>query len=172
MIITAKYAGRCSSCGRVIEVGERIEWQRGSRAVQHTNCRASLASANSQQQQQPSADTVTVTANEIVLIEYKTNVFTQAGWRPVMIEAEATQIRAVPEAFRVIRVLLINDQKPYVWMSRTGAARQSFNGLSIAAREVHKVLNGSSCRVVTEPALVATILPDTPAIRSTEEAIP
>jgi len=166
MIITAKYAGRCSSCARVIEVGERIEWTRGSRVVQHTNCRASLASATSQQQ--PSADTVTVT----VRIQYKTSVFTQAGWRPVMIEAEATQIRAVPEAFRVIRVLLINDQKPYVWMSRTGAARQSFNGLSIAAREVHKVLNGSSCRVVTEPALVATILPDTPAIRSTEETIP
>lgn len=73
-----------------------------------------------------------------------------------MIEAEATQIRAVPPAFRVIRTLLINDEKPAILMSITGAARQRFNGLSIAAREVHKVLNGSSCRVVTEAALVAT----------------
>jgi len=149
MTITAKFPGRCSSCSRVIEVGERIEWTRGSRVVQHTNCRASLASATSQQQ--PSAETA-VTAT--VRIQYKTSVFTQAGWRPVVIEAQATPIRAVPPAFRVIRTLLINDEKPYIWMSRTGAARQSFNGLSIAARELHKVLNGSSCRVLTDAARV------------------
>jgi len=146
MTITAKFPGRCSSCGRVIEVGERIEWTCGSRVVQHTNCRASLASATSQQQ--PSAETA-VTAP--VRIQYKTSVFTQAGWRPVVIEAQATLIRALPPAFQTIRVLLINEQQPAILMSRTGAARQSFNGLSIAAREVYKVLDGSSCRVVTEP---------------------
>ena len=38
MIIKAKFASNCSVCGKAIRKGESIEWNRGSRAVQHAAC--------------------------------------------------------------------------------------------------------------------------------------
>lgn len=40
MIITSKFPGRCSECGREIRMGDRISWSRGTRVVQHAACSA------------------------------------------------------------------------------------------------------------------------------------
>ena len=37
MTITAKFAGRCATCGQTVLPGERIEWSRGT-PVRHTQC--------------------------------------------------------------------------------------------------------------------------------------
>lgn len=42
MTIRAKFASTCPDCGRAIEVGSEIEWERGSKA-RHTDC--SIAAA-------------------------------------------------------------------------------------------------------------------------------
>lgn len=46
MTITAKYRSKCVTCQGVIMPGDRIEWTRGSKLVQHTDCRANVARAN------------------------------------------------------------------------------------------------------------------------------
>lgn len=38
MLIISKYPGICSVCHRAIDPGDRIEWTRGQRAVQHAEC--------------------------------------------------------------------------------------------------------------------------------------
>lgn len=42
MTITAKYPSTCAVCGRRIQVGEQIEWKKGSPA-RHTGCKASAS---------------------------------------------------------------------------------------------------------------------------------
>jgi hypothetical protein len=44
MVIRAKYAGTCPSCGRGIEVGDAINWEKGKKAT-HKDCKASAAPA-------------------------------------------------------------------------------------------------------------------------------
>lgn len=41
MIIPAKYASECSSCGKKIEIGAKIEWARGQKA-RHVACAPSI----------------------------------------------------------------------------------------------------------------------------------
>jgi hypothetical protein len=40
MTITAKYAATCPACNRPIRAGDKIEWQRGTKA-RHTSCAGS-----------------------------------------------------------------------------------------------------------------------------------
>ena len=42
MTITAKFAGRCGTCGQTIVPGTKIEWTKGS-PVRHTSCAAPVA---------------------------------------------------------------------------------------------------------------------------------
>ncbi len=44
MVIRAKFPGKCQKCGRRIEAGEQVEWQKG-RGIQHIECPAEKASA-------------------------------------------------------------------------------------------------------------------------------
>lgn len=38
MTITARYASTCTACHRAITIGQQIEWERGRKAVRHTDC--------------------------------------------------------------------------------------------------------------------------------------
>jgi hypothetical protein len=42
MTIRAKYAGTCSVCGKRINVGEEIEWDKDTRTVAHPECASAL----------------------------------------------------------------------------------------------------------------------------------
>lgn len=42
MTITAKYPGKCGSCGQQISVGQEIEWTRGAPS-RHTDCQRAAA---------------------------------------------------------------------------------------------------------------------------------
>lgn len=44
MTITAKFAGTCRKCGGRIEVGDKIEWEKG-KGAQHVRCKAKAAPA-------------------------------------------------------------------------------------------------------------------------------
>ena len=79
-------------------------------------------------------------------IEYKSSVMVPAGWRSVYITALAEPIS--DKRVRVAEVLSIDDEAPGVGMSRTGANRQRFNGITIAGREVGKMKNISALTVV------------------------
>jgi peptide deformylase len=82
--------------------------------------------------------------NEII-IDYTTSVFVPAGWRSIDITARAKRIsRGMAE---VVEVLEIDGETPRGSMSRTGANRQRFNGVGIAAREVGKRKRLSACVV-------------------------
>jgi hypothetical protein len=83
--------------------------------------------------------------NEMV-IEYKTAVLVAAGWRPVVIRAEAQ--RTSPRMAVVTRVRAIDDKAPTGYTSRTGAKRQTFDAAGIARREVGARKRLSCCEVV------------------------
>lgn len=44
MIITAKFASSCATCGQTIDAGTKIEWTKGA-PVRHTSCAAPSATA-------------------------------------------------------------------------------------------------------------------------------
>jgi hypothetical protein len=78
-----------------------------------------------------------------LVINYKTSVHVPAGWRSVDITARARRIS--PGMAEVFEVLEIDYKKPSDSMSRTGAARQRFDGLAVAEREIGKRKRLSSC---------------------------
>jgi len=79
-------------------------------------------------------------------IEYNASVMTLAGWRGVTITAKAVPVtKAMAE---VVEVIEIDGETPHQHMSRTGAARQRYNGNSIAEREKGKRKRLSACKVV------------------------
>lgn len=82
----------------------------------------------------------------LLIVEYRSIARTPAGWRDVTVTAEAE--RTSPCMATVVRVIAIDGETPALDMSRTGAKRQAFNGLRLAAREVgtHKRL--SACKVI------------------------
>ena len=78
-----------------------------------------------------------------ITINYKSSVCTPAGWRGVEITALAKKIS---EKMAVVeKVLEISGKEPYYNMSRTGAKRQLFNGVGVAAREVGARKRLSAC---------------------------
>jgi hypothetical protein len=85
---------------------------------------------------------------EIITIKYNTSVFTAVGWRGVTIEANAQQISA--KTAEVIEVLLIDDEQPVGYTSRTGAKRQTYNAAGVARREVGMKKRLSSCEIVED----------------------
>lgn len=55
MTITARYASTCTACGLPIAVGSQIEWERGNKAVRHTDCAATPCTTTT-----PASRTITV----------------------------------------------------------------------------------------------------------------
>ena len=80
-----------------------------------------------------------------MIIDYKSSVYTPAGWRSVTIRARAEQIS--PAMARVTEVLTIDGETPSRTMSRTGAERQEYWGTGTAAREIGARKRLSACEV-------------------------
>ena len=81
-----------------------------------------------------------------IKIRYVTSVFTPAGWRGVVITAEAS--KTSEKMALVVEVLEINGESPKSQMSRTGASRQRYNGNSISCREVGAKKRLSACEIL------------------------
>jgi hypothetical protein len=81
-----------------------------------------------------------------IVIEYKSSVLVDAGWRSVYIKAKAVKIS--PKMAEVVNVLEIDGEIPSGYVSRTGAKRQRYNSDSIAKREVGSRKRISSCSVL------------------------
>ena len=81
-----------------------------------------------------------------IKIRYVTSVFTPAGWRGVVITAEAS--KTSEKMALVVEVLEIDGESPKSNMSRTGASRQRFNGKSVSCREVGAKKRLSACEIV------------------------
>jgi len=79
-------------------------------------------------------------------IQYKSSVYTPAGWRSVVIEASATQVS--PGFATIDKVISIDGETPQHSMSRTGANRQRYSGISVAAREVGSRKRLSACSLL------------------------
>ena len=75
-------------------------------------------------------------------IEYKAAVFTPAGHRSVYVIANAK--KTSEKRCVVTEVLSIDDNVPAHSMSVTGAKRQQYDGLFLAANEIGKIKNISS----------------------------
>ena len=80
-----------------------------------------------------------------MIIDYKSSVYTPAGWRSVTIRARAAQIS--PAMARVTEVLTIDGETPSRTMSRTGAKRQEYWGTGTAAREIGARKRLSTCTI-------------------------
>ncbi len=80
-----------------------------------------------------------------MLIRYTASVFTPAGWRGVQVQARAERLSA--GTARVVEVLAIDGQTPHYGQSRTGARRQTYNGASVALRELGARKRLSSCTI-------------------------
>ncbi len=80
-----------------------------------------------------------------MIIDYKSSVYTPAGWRSVTIRARAEQIS--PAMARVTEVLTIDGETPSRTMSRTGAKRQEYWGTGTAAREIGARKRLSACTI-------------------------
>lgn len=90
-----------------------------------------------------------VSFNEVVVnIEYKGSVQTPAGHRSVYFKGTASKISE--KRVKVIEITHIDDEPVCLKMSRTGANRQSFNGVYFAAHEAGKLKNISSLFKISE----------------------
>lgn len=78
-----------------------------------------------------------------ITISYTTSVFTPAGWRTEVVQAQAEQIS--PKRCRIVSVLDIGGSGNSGYGSRTGAKRQSYHVGGVARREQGKVKNLSAC---------------------------
>ena len=81
-----------------------------------------------------------------IKVEYKSSVFTPAGWRGVTITAAAEQISE--KRCRILGVMLIDGKVPSGYTSRTGARRQTYNAAGTAKREIGKVKNLSALEIL------------------------
>ena len=84
----------------------------------------------------------------MIRIQYKASVMVAAGWRSVTIEALAHRVGI--RMARVASVEAIDGQAPIGYLSRTGAARQTFNAAGIARREINKSKRISACSIIQE----------------------
>jgi hypothetical protein len=81
-------------------------------------------------------------------IKYSSSVMVAAGWRSVLIIANAEQIS--PKRVKIIDCLDVDGLGIHGYGSRTGAKRQTFNVGGIAKREVGIIKNLSSVEVIGE----------------------
>ena len=86
---------------------------------------------------------VTNSKMDVVQANYSASVLTAAGWRNVTITAKIK--KTTNKMGEVVDVVAIDDECPARSMSRTGANRQRYNGISIASREVGKKKRLSAC---------------------------
>lgn len=84
----------------------------------------------------------------MIRIQYKASVMVAAGWRSVTIEALAHRVGS--RMARVASVEAIDGEAPTGYLSRTGAARQTFNAAGIARREINKSKRLSACSIIQE----------------------
>ena len=84
----------------------------------------------------------------MMIIEYKTSVCVDAGFRSTYIKAKAKKISE--KRCEVLEVLMINDEPTKYNMSLTGSKRQSFNGEYVAKNEIGKTKIISKLFSVTE----------------------
>ena len=83
-------------------------------------------------------------------IEYQIGVKTLAGWRSVVVVAEAV---AKSKAMATVEfVHTIDGEVPSRYQSITGAKRQAFNGSYFARAEVGKTKRLSACTIVGDDA--------------------
>ena len=81
-------------------------------------------------------------------VDYNGTVLTPAGFRSVKMTAEVEQISE--KRVKVIEVVEINGEQVQANMSRTGANRQKFYGIGVAAREDGKIKNLSACTIIEQ----------------------
>jgi len=81
-----------------------------------------------------------------MIIQYKTSVFTPAGWRSEEVTARVEPITAARA--RVVEVLDIGGNGNSGYASRTGAKRQQYNVGGVAKREIGAVKLVSKAIVV------------------------
>jgi hypothetical protein len=87
---------------------------------------------------------------DMITISYTSSVKVLAGHRSVTITAKAERISA--GMAQVVEVLAIDGEAPRYGMSRTGAARQQYDGRYVARREVGSRKRLSACVVTEESA--------------------
>jgi hypothetical protein len=83
---------------------------------------------------------------ETVTIKYNASVFTQAGFRGVTMTALVEKISE--KRVKVLEVLKIDGEEVKANMSRTGANRQRYYGVAVAAKEKGKTKNLSACELL------------------------
>ena len=88
---------------------------------------------------------MTAKITEKLIVRYGASVHTLAGWRSAHIRAHADKISE--KRVQIVEVITIDDEAPVHEMSRTGANRQRYNGVSTAAREAGKIKNLSACEI-------------------------
>lgn len=87
---------------------------------------------------------MTKPANSIT-ITYNSSVKVDAGWRHVTVKAVAEKVSA---GMAVVReVVEIDGEAPAYGQSRTGAKRQSFNGIWWAKQQIGAKKRISACEV-------------------------
>jgi hypothetical protein len=84
--------------------------------------------------------------NDVMNVEYKGSVSTPAGWRPVWMKGTAKKISE--KRCEIIEITHIDDEEVSYNMSRTGAKRQSFNGMYFSDNEKGKKKNLSSITIL------------------------
>lgn len=83
---------------------------------------------------------------EKIIIKYSTGVMVQAGWRSVVIKAEAE--KTSDKMAKVVKVLEIDGKAPRGYTSINGVKRQTYHAAGIAAREEGNAKRLSACEIV------------------------
>ena len=81
-------------------------------------------------------------------IQYTSSVKTPAGWRSVEIIADALKLSE--KRCEILSIYTIDGESPNYNQSRTGAKRQSFNGVYFANAECGKKKNISSLKIIED----------------------
>lgn len=77
--------------------------------------------------------------NNNITVSYNASVLTKAGWRAVVMTAQAQRISA--KRVRIVAVIEIDGEHVTRNMTRTGSARQSYNAAYFAGAECGKIKN-------------------------------
>jgi hypothetical protein len=81
-----------------------------------------------------------------ITINYKSSVFTPAGWRGVTITATAE--KTSEKMAIVTEVTNIDGEDVVANMSRTGAKRQAYYGIGVASREIGAKKRLGTCTII------------------------
>lgn len=85
-----------------------------------------------------------------ITVDYTVGVRTPAGWRSVDVRAEVEMTSAKMGVVK--EIILVDGEIPHYGQSRTGAKRQTFNGLFVAKNEIGAKKRLSACTIVSESA--------------------